>query len=398
MKLARTLWAGATAGAWLTERRAIHYPLLVILATGIAAAWLVWFSGAAPKNYTLGGDFLCYWTAARLAGEGRAVDVYNAGILVALEREIAGNPETAFPFYYPPTYLLFIYPLGWAASQGWGMALGMGLTGAGYLAALWRACPGWRTVWIGAASPMTLVVLANGQNGFLSAALLGGGVGLLFTRPILAGVLLGAMTYKPHLGILVPIALIAARQWQAFAAAAATALALAGIATIWFGADIWPAFVASAFQATGHVDSGLLPNWKVQSFFAAARVAGLPIGVAQAVQAVATVLAAGLVAWVWSRPVAWRLKAALLLLAAPIAAPYAMDYDYAVAAVGLAFWAQHGLDRGFSSHEKTYMGALWVFPLFARFTAKLVHVVPLPWLLAGALLLAVRRIREDLRP
>ena len=397
MKLARIPWARARDGAWLTERRLVHYPLLFVLATGIAAAWLVWFSGAAPKDYAPGGDFLCYWAAAQLAGEGRAVDVYNTEILVALEREIAGNSEIAFPFYYPPTYLPFIYPLGWAASYGWGMALWLGLTAAGYLAALWRACPGWRTVWIGAASPMALVVLLTGQNGFLSAALLGGGVGLLFTRPVLAGVLLGAMTYKPHLGILVPIALIAARQWTAFAAATATSVILAGIATIWFGAEVWPAFVASGIRAMGHVDSSLILDWKVQSFFAAARVAGLPIGVAQAVQAVATALAAGLVAWVWSRPVAGRLKAAILLLSAPIAAPYAMDYDYAVAAVGLAFWAGHGLERGFLTHEKTYMGVLWAFPLFARFAARFAHVVPLPWLLAGALLLAVRRVREDSR-
>lgn len=397
MKLAEFLWERSADGTWLTERRIVHYPLLFILATGIAAAWLVWLSGATPENYTPGGDFLCYWAAARLAGEGRAVDVYSAEILVALERAIAGNPDVAYPFYYPPIYLMFLYPLGWASSYGWGMALWLGLTGAGYLAALWRACPGWRTMWVGAASPMALVVLLTGQNGFLSAALMGGGVGLLFSRPVLAGVMLGAMTYKPHLGILVPIALIAARQWKAFAAATTTSLALAGIATIWFGAEIWPAFVASGLRAMGHVDASLISEWKVQSFFAAARGVGLPIVAAQTVQAVALALAAGLVAWVWSRPVAWRLKAALLLLSAPIAAPYAMDYDYAVAVVGLAFWAGHGLERGFLRHEKTYAGILWAFPLFARLAARFTPVVPLPWLLAGALLLGVLRVREDLR-
>lgn len=47
------------------------------------------------------------------------------------------------------------------------------------------------------------------QNGFLSAGLFGGALVLLERRPVLAGALFGLLTYKPHLGLLVPIVLIA---------------------------------------------------------------------------------------------------------------------------------------------------------------------------------------------
>jgi hypothetical protein len=46
---------------------------------------------------------------------------------------------------------------------------------------------------------------------------------VLERRPYLAGSLFGLMIFKPQLGLLLPVALIAGRQWRVFAAAAATA-------------------------------------------------------------------------------------------------------------------------------------------------------------------------------
>src|SRR6185295_1703313 len=75
--------------------------------------------------------------------------------------------------------------------------------------------------------PATLWNLTAGQNGFLTAALIGGTLTLMERRPTLAGICLGLLTYKPHFGLLFPVALIAAGQWRVIAFAAATALALA---------------------------------------------------------------------------------------------------------------------------------------------------------------------------
>src|SRR5437868_4975074 len=50
-------------------------------------------------------------------------------------------------------------------------------------------------------APGAAVNLFFGQNGILSTVLLGGGVLLLGSRPILAGVLLGLLAYKPQLAV-----------------------------------------------------------------------------------------------------------------------------------------------------------------------------------------------------
>ena len=55
----------------------------------------------------------------------------------------------------------------------------------------------------------------------------GGGLLLLDRRPVLAGILFGALCYKPHFGMLIPVALAASGRWRAFGAAAASAAASA---------------------------------------------------------------------------------------------------------------------------------------------------------------------------
>src|SRR3984957_15709122 len=99
--------------------------------------------------------------------------------------------------------------------------------------------------------PSVLINIGHGQNGFLTAALLGGALVVLDRRPILAGIMIGLLIYKPQYGLMIPIALAVSGRWRAFAAAAAT-VAVATIATtLVFGVSVWHAFaVFSEFTRT----------------------------------------------------------------------------------------------------------------------------------------------------
>ena len=67
------------------------------------------------------------------------------------------------------------------------------------------------------AMPPVLINAITGQAGFLIAALFIGGMALLPKRPLLGGMLLGLMVIKPQLGLVLPFALAAGREWRAFA-------------------------------------------------------------------------------------------------------------------------------------------------------------------------------------
>jgi len=87
---------------------------------------------------------------------------------------------------------------------------------------------------------------------------------------------------------------------------------------------------------------------------------------AYAVQiALALLLATGL-AWLWHSDAAFELKAAGLATASLLATPYVLDYDLVVLAVAIAFFARHGLSRGFRDFEISLLAAAWIVPLLSR--------------------------------
>ena len=81
--------------------------------------------------------------------------------------------------------------------------------------------------------------------------------------------------------------------------------------------------------------------------------------------AAALSLAASL-AWLWHSDAAFELKAAALAAGSLLATPYVLDYDLVVLAVAIAFFARHGLNRGFRDYEISLLAAAWIVPLLSR--------------------------------
>ena len=128
------------------------------------------------------------------------------------------------------------FPMAGALRSGWRRAL------PAYLAVMRAILPRPETWLIAAAFPAVVVNIGHGQNGFLTAALLGGALHLLDRRPWLAGVLIGCLAYKPQFGVLIPVALLAGGRWSTIAAAAATVAALVAVSFATLGGGVWHAF------------------------------------------------------------------------------------------------------------------------------------------------------------
>ncbi len=195
-----------------------------------------------------------------------------------------------------------------------------------------------------------LVNVGHGQNGFLTAALIGGALVLLDRRPGLAGVLFGLLSYKPQFGLMIPLVLVATGRWRAFGFAALTVAALAVASTIAFGPQVWSAFLASTeFSRVVVLEAGDTGWHKMQSVFSWVRMWGGSIGLAYALQRRRDRLCwpscwsgcGAAIARIRSRP-------ALLIIASVLATPYALDYDMMVLAPAIAFLVVDGLQRGFA--------------------------------------------------
>ena len=207
------------------------------------------------------------------------------------------------------------------------------------------------------AFPAVLINVGHGHNGFLTAALLGGGLVILDRRPLLAGILFGLMAYKPQFGLMIPIALAAGGYWRTFAAAAATAVLLTLVTTLVFGVQVWHAFfVGAEFTRTVVLEQGDTGWHKIQSIFSWACMWGAPVTLAYAIQGAATLVLAMASAWLWHGKAPYPLKAAGLCLAAILATPYTLDYDMMVLAPAIAFLVADGMARGFGPVGKNRAG------------------------------------------
>jgi arabinofuranan 3-O-arabinosyltransferase len=324
--------------------------------------------GLWPDRAGMPSDFVGLWSAGKLALAGHPAAVYDWPILKSVEEIAVGHPFDGFyGWRYAPTFLLVAAVLASLPYATATMVWTLGTLPA-YLAAA-RAIVGDRIGYLlAAAFPAVLANAVVGQNGFLTAALIGGTLVFMERRPILAGVLLGLLTYKPHLGLLFPVALISGNHWRVFFSAVVGAMLMAAISWFAFGTECWQAFFASighneqAFLAQGHGDWG-----KLQTAFGLTRTLGGSEALAWAAQASVTLVATGAVALLWCRGGAQEIKAAALGCGVLLATPYLYAYDLVVLGVPLAFLFRLGRARGFLRHELAGVGLACLLVLIFPF-------------------------------
>lgn len=379
--------------AWLTDERArlVRNALLAVLPVTLLM-WIATSSGGVDATgKVLGTDFVSFWSAARLAADGHATAVYDVAAHYAAQRAAFGQDVGYTAFFYPPPFLLLLLPLG---LLGYFTALAVWLGTTGY--AYWRAVRAWGGGWRGLpyaflAYPALMINIGHGQNGFLTAALLGGGALLVGTRPLLGGMLLGALVIKPHLALLVPIALAAQGNLRGFVAAGVTAVALAAASALVLGPASWTGFVAVSPLAQAALHAGLVEGYKMQSLFAAVRLLGGGLTLAYVAQAALGLTVAGGLVVLARRRADARAQGAALVAGAMLATPFMLDYDLALAAVPM-LWLKTRIDRTAAlPFERAILAATFVLPLVARTIAHYTSVGPTPFVLAALFALIVRR-------
>ncbi|WP_315835381.1 glycosyltransferase family 87 protein [Bradyrhizobium prioriisuperbiae] len=396
-------WQSLRSGGWLTPARVCGYSLLLLGMT--LAGLLAWVAlsdhGIDRNGKPLGTDFSNVYAAGVLTLSGQAADAYDPPRQYAAERAVFGGREVPFFGWHYPPFFFVVAALVATMPYAWGLALWLATSGLAYLATIRAILPNRSIAFdIGLAAlafPAVLVNIGHGQNGFMTAALLGAGLHLLDRRPALAGLLIGLLAYKPQFGVLIPLVLLVSGRWTTIAAAAATVGALIAMTFAVFGAGVWQAFFASmTFTQQVVLEQGGTGWEKIQSIFSATRMWGASLPVAYAVQSALALALAASLAWLWRSDAGRELKASALATACLLATPYVLDYDLVVLAVSIAFFVRHGLTHGFRDYEISLLAAVWTVPLITRSVAG-VTGIPLGLIVVMALyVLTLRRAVTDI--
>lgn len=384
---------------WLGEKRLYVYSLIALAIFALVyAGWIVLsLPGLVdPRGKPVGYDFIAFWSAARLALDGRPETVFDWPTIAAMHKvAVPGLHDMLFPWHYPPTNLLAVLPLGLLPYPA---ALAVFLLATGWLwfALVRRLDPDPRVWLVVVAMPAGLFNLLDGQNAFLTAALAGFALLWLDRRPWVVGVLIGLLSVKPHLALLFPVALIAAGRWRSIAAAAATVAAVTGASLGAFGWQIWAAFLAYLPSLRAIADNGWVPWGLIPSPYIFALSLGLPTIAASALQTVSILVAAAAVWYVWRRPQApWEDRAAVLLAGSMLVSPYMFSYDLMWAGLAAALFYLHGRRTGFLRGEREVLLAVWLAPA-VMMPLHAATEIQIGFPVSAALLwIALRRARID---
>jgi len=352
-----------------------------------------------PGEMGTAGDFTSFWTASELTLQGRAADAYSEPPHFAAQKALFRNQDRGYlTFMYPPTYLLLCLPLALVPFATMAAIWIVTTTAAWFAAILALLRPRYAVLFL--AYPAVFTNAGYGQNGALSGALLGGAAWALDRRPVFAGVCIGLLSYKPHMGLLLPLALAITRRWRCFLTAAATVAVLCVLTTLVIGPDIWSAYAGRGPDARRWLesdDTSYLEKWI--TLFGAVRLHGGGLGLAYALQAFAGVLAGGAVLASVRRDTQGVAIIAAVTAAIPFCSPFMLEYDLMILAVPMAWLIAEGTRTGFLRGELASILFAWFAPALFKVTLWQNAFKLLVLLSTATLLLAVlRRIRTERNP
>lgn len=354
--------------------------VLFILAYAAAVSFIL--AGGYSDGASSQVDFAAFWAAAKLALAGDAIAAFDQDILREVQSLPADSLEGELFWLYPPGVQFALAPFGllpfWAAWLLFG-----GLSLAVFMRVQWRLAvpvPMGRNLLLGA--PSVVITLQLGQLLMLWAAALVAALRAMAEsraagRAAFAGLMIGLLSLKPQLGILLPVVLVAARRWDVLLWAAAVTLAVHALPTLVVGLEYWAAFFRRVTSVSLALEQDLMQHRLMVSPYAFGRFLGLPHQAALVVQAAVSLLLAVAVYRLWRRRhgvAGHHLASGVLCAAVPIATPYAYYYElvFAVPAVLLLVRGGYGAglaDRALLAAAVFGPAVLWIWtpaaPLFA---------------------------------
>ena len=320
-----------------------------------------------------GADFLQFYVLGHLAADGAADVLYDNVAYENATRRLVPETDETFPPVYPPQVSVFFAPLS-VLSYGWAALVWSLVSTVLYAVSclvVWRRCGalapfGVVIGWLAVGSPAFFNLVGHGQTTSVVVALLVGMfVALRTGRPVLAGMLLGLLAYKPQVGIAAGLTLLAAREWRIVIGAVVGVAASVAVGWLHYGTPTlleYAGVLAQPGQLTMIVEQKLHHSHSLRTLWALL-VPWRPAAMTLYVVTAAWVLRHTLRAWQSQAPLERRF--AVLLFATVLVSPHAFVYDLVILApamIILANWSLANAAHPFSPVTRVLLVAAWLAP------------------------------------
>lgn len=155
---------------------------------------------------------------------------------------------------------------------------------------------------------------------------------------MVAGLLLSLLIIKPQLAWLIPLALLAGREWRALIGLAIGGSTLLAVTTLCFGIAIWPEYATQAALLKRVILEDGTGTWhRMISTFVLVRHLCAPLWLAYGAQALVSLGVAWIVLGAWYRGSPWRSH--FLIVGMMVGSIYVSDYDCVMLAFpAVALW------------------------------------------------------------
>lgn len=351
------------------------------------------------ESSPVGIDYMMLYTAGETALTGNAEDIFDVPAQQAIiEDKLGTEMPKDVQWFYPPTFLLAIVSLFSALPFYPSLFLWLTCTLAMAVFSSYILVPKYKNLaFLTLGFPAVMYNFRWGQNSFLSTSLLGLGIAFMQSKPVLAGLMFGLMTYKPQLACFPFLILLLTKQWKVLRWSVFFSLLTVLISIILFGPNVWSAFLYHFFNKTSAVLTTIwLKTAVVQpTLYTTLRLFGINGLILKLLIGIIGILVTIYIVKIWKTTNRISLRGSAMILGIFIFMPYFIQYDLTLLSIPFLLLVYDFIEHGYQKFELVVLASLWLMPLFNMNIVQLTHVQISPFITSCVLVLVLLRAKKE---
>ena len=338
----------------------------------------------------LGIDYATFYTTGKMVISGDISSIYSMPIHHSVLENLVGAVPYFLEWVYPPTFLFAVVPLVFLPLQVsfvlWMIVTFIPAAFAVYfLSNKNKLAP-----LVFSLFPGTFLNIRWGQNGFLTAALLGFGIYFAETNPLMSGLMFGLLTFKPQIAMIPFVILLALKKWNVFGWSCLFAATFAAISGLVFGYQPWFDFVSTTFNSSSMLsDVWAGAMWGIPTLYTSLRCMGLSGIVLSGILVIFAAASIYACVRVWKQTNQFSMRAMSLVMCLFLTLPYISLYECSLIGIPFTLLFFECIDKKEWSFHPYALLLLWILPLICLFIFVKSNIQLFPFVLAGYMIAVV---------